>query len=941
MKKQSKFNVLWSVLSLMFLFIFACTTEQKEKQRLSIDYEQYQLENGLDVIMHLDKSDPIVALAIVYHVGSGREVVGRTGFAHLFEHMMFQQSENVGEDQFFKKIQNAGGTLNGFTNKNATTYFEIVPKNGLELILWLESDRMGYLINTVTKSAFANQQNVVQNEKRQGVDNRPYGYTNYVIDKNLFPEGHPYSWQVIGEMKDLFNATVEDVKKFHQKYYLPNNATLVLAGDFEQEEAKKLIEKYFGEIPSGKKVADLEPIPFSLEETKKLYHEDNFAKAAQFRMVWPGVEEYSKDAYALDFLGQLLSDGKKTPMYKVLVKNKKLTSNVSAYNSSQELAGKFTISVTAHHDVSLPDIEDAIFESFTKFEEEGITDRDLERIKTQLERSFYNRISSILSKSFQLAFYNEFAGSPSFIEQDIENIKAVTEEDVFRVYNKYIKDKPFVSTSFVPKGQLESIAKGSVKAEVIEEKISEATEVILGEVEEEEIQKTPSKFDRSVEPVPGPVPEITLPDVWKDNLANGMKVYGIEQHELPLVQFNIIIDGGKLQDDMEKIGVANLVSDLMMEGTKNKTPEELEEEIKLLGSSINMYAGSNSITISANTLARNYKKTLALVEEIFLEPRWDEEEFELAKIKIINNLKRRKADPNYIASNTFNKLVYGENHIYAYNVSGTEESVESITIDDLKEYYEKSFSPSIARFHIVGDISQAEVMSTLEEFDNKWEAKEVTIPEYEIPPVPEKSKIYFVDVPGAKQSVIRIGYLAMARTDKNFYPATVMNYKLGGSFSGVLNLILREEKGFTYGARSGFSGSKLIGPFSASSSVRSNATLESVEIFKESMDKYREGITLEDLEFTKNALAKSNTRRFETLNSLLEMLQTMSAYNFPEDYIRTEEEIVKNMTLEDHKALAQKYILPDKMFYLVVGDAETQLEPLKKMGFGDPVLIED
>ena len=941
MKKQSRKELYWGILSLMFLLSFACTTEQKDTERFSIDYEQYQLDNGLDVIMHLDNSDPIVALAIVYHVGSSREVVGRTGFAHLFEHMMFQQSENVGQDQFFKKIQNAGGTLNGFTNKNATTYFEIVPKNALELILWLESDRMGYLINTVTKSAFANQQNVVQNEKRQGVDNRPYGHTNYVIDKNLFPEGHPYSWQVIGEMEDIFNATVEDVKEFHQKYYLPNNTTLVLAGDFEQEEAKNLIEKYFGEIPSGDKVTDLEPIPFSLEETKKLYHEDNFAKAAQFRMVWPGIEEYSEDAYALDFLGQLLSDGKKAPMYKVLVKDKKLTSNVFAYNSSQELAGKFTISVTAHHDVSLPDIEDAIFESFAKFEEEGITDRDLERIKAQLERRFYNGISSILNKSYQLAIFNEFAGSPSFIEQDIENIKAVTKEDVIRVYNTYIKDKPYVSTSFVPKGQLEYITVGSVKAEVKEEKVSEATEVILGEVEEKEILKTPSKFDRSVEPAQGPMPEITLPDVWKDNLANGMKVYGIEQHELPLVQFNIVFDGGKLLDDMEKIGVANLVGDLMMEGTKNKTPEELEEEIELLGSSINMYAGSNSITISVNTLVRNYRNTLALVEEILLEPRWDEEEFELAKIKIINNLKRRKADPNYIASNTFNKLVYGENHIYAYNISGTEESVESITIDDLKEYYEKSFSPSIARFHIVGDISQTEVMSSLEELDNKWEAKEVTIPEYEIPPVPEKSKIYFVDVPGAKQSVIRIGYLALARTDKNFYPATVMNYKLGGSFSGVLNLILREEKGFTYGAGSYFSGSKIVGPFSAYSSVRSNATFESLKIFKESMENYRKGITQEDLEFTKNALTKSNARRFETLYSLLGMLQTMSAYNFPDDYIKKEEDIVKKMTFEEHKALAQKYIIPDKMIYVVVGDAETQLEPLKKVGFGDPVLIED
>ncbi|MCK4466053.1 MAG: insulinase family protein, partial [Bacteroidales bacterium] len=518
---------------------------------------------------------------------------------------------------------------------------------------------------------------------------------------------------------------------------------------------------------------------------------------------------------------------------------------------------------------------------------------------------------------------------------------AVTIDDVKRVYDKYIKDKPYIATSFVPKGNLDLIAENSVKADVIEEKIAEATEVVQGAMEEEEIQKTPTELDRSVEPVPGVDPDITLPRIWTDELTNGMKVYGIEHYELPLVQYSIVIDGGHMLDDMNKIGVANLVGDLMMEGTKNKTPEELEEEIELLGASISMYTSSQSINISVNTLARNYEKTLNLVKEIFLEPRWDEEEFNLAKISIINSIKQRKANPNFLASNAFNKILYGENHILAYNVSGNEESVESITIEDLKDYYSKYFSPAVARFHIAGSISKADVMKSLEELNGLWKSKEVEIPEFEVPPTPENSKIYFVDVPGAKQSVIRIGYLALAHTDDDYHPATVMNYKLGGSFSGVVNMILREEKGFTYGARSGFSGSKLVGPFSASSSVRSNATLESVEIFKESMEKYREGITQEDLEFTKNALIKSNARRFETLGALLGMLRAKSAYDLPDDYIKKEEDIVKNMTFEEHKALAQKYIIPDKMIYVVVGDAETQLEPLKKIGFGDPVLIED
>jgi len=941
MKKQSREKFYRGILFLLFLLSFACTTEQKDTQHFSIDFEQYQLDNGLDVILAVDKSDPIVSVAIQYHVGSNREVTGRTGFAHLFEHMMFQRSENIGEDQFFKKIQNVGGTLNGGTSNDGTIYFEVVPNNALELALWMESDRMGYMINTVTNASFANQQNVVQNEKRQMVDNQPYGHTSYVIGKNLYPEGHPYSWTVIGEMEDLFNATIEDVKEFHEKFYVTNNATLALVGDFNPVKAKELIKKYFGEIPKGNEVKDPEPLPVTLTETKKLFHEDNFAKTAQFRMAWPTVEQYHPDAYPLNFLGDLLAYGKKAPMYKVLVKEKKLTSRTTAYNSALEIAGRFNVIITANAEVSLDDVEKAIFESFTRFEDEGITERDMERLKAYLETSYYNGLSSVFYKSYQLARYNEYAGDPSQLEKEIDLLKAVTIDDVKRVYNKYIKDKPYIATSFVPKGHLDLIAENSVKANVVEEKITEATEVVQGEAEEEEIKKTLTGLDRSVEPVPGVDPDITLPVILTDELTNGMKVYGIEHYELPLVQYSIVIDGGHMLDDMNKIGVANLVGELMMEGTKNKTPEELEEEIELLGASISMYTSSQSINISVNTLARNYKKTLDLVKEILLEPRWDEEEFNLAKIRIINSIKQRKANPNFLASNAFNKILYGENHILAYNVSGNEESVESITIEDLKDYYNKYFSPAVARFHIAGSISKADVMKSLEELNRLWKSKEVEIPEFEVPPTPENSKIYFVDVPGAKQSVIRIGYLALARTDDDYYPATVMNYKLGGSFSGVVNMILREEKGFTYGARSGFSGSKLVGPFSASSSVRSNATLESVEIFKESMEKYREGITQEDLEFTKNALIKSNARRFETLGALLDMLRTKSAYDLPDDYIKKEEDIVKNMNFEEHKALAQKYIIPDKMIYMVVGDAETQLEPLKKVGFGDPVLIED
>lgn len=924
------------------LLITSCMQPQEDTETgFSIESEKYQLANGLDVILHQDKSDPVVSVGILYHVGSNREKPGRTGFAHLFEHMLFQESENVPQDQFFKIVQNVGGTLNGFTWKDGTMYFEIVPKNALETMLWLESDRLGFLLNTVTESAFNNQQEVVQNEKRQRVDNRPYGHTNYVIDKNMYPEGHPYNWQVIGELEDLQNATVEDVKEFYNQFYGPNNATLVIAGDFENEEIKPLVEKYFGPVGKRGEVAKMKPLTVKLEESKRFYHEDNFATAPQLNMVWPTVEEYNPDAYALDFLAEILSDGKKAPLYKILVKEKNLTSNVAAWNRSQELAGALRISINANQGVPLDSIESSIYEAFKLFEAEGVTENDIAQVKAKIETDFYNAISSVFNKTFQIAYYNTFAGSPDFIENDVANIQAVTKEDVMRVYNSYIKDKPFILTSFVPKGMLDLSASNCEKATVVEEEIKEMiAENSDKEEAAEEVKKSETTFDRTVAPEIGPMPELTIPTQWNSTLQNGLAVYGIEQNELPLVQASLVIKGGHLMDDLNKIGVANLMTDIMKEGTANKTPQELEEAIALLGADISMFTSEDAITFTVNSLARNFPAAMSLLEEILLEPRWDKEEFELIKTRTVNIVKRRDGDPGAVAGKVYKKLLYGVDNIRGFSTMGTAEEVQNITIEDLIAFYDNNFSPTIATFHVVGNISQGEVTKVLGGLESKWASKEVQIPSYEAPANPDKPSLYFVDFPDAKQSVINIGYLSMPRTDPDYYAATVMNYKLGGSFSGNVNLILREEKGYTYGARTRFAGDIDSGEFTASSSVRTNTTFESVKIFKEEMEKYREGISEEDLEFTKNALIKSNARRFETLGALRGMIETRSKYGFGPNYIKDEENVVRNMTLEEHKALAQKYITPDQMVYLVSGDAKTQLEQFQNTGFDKVVLLD-
>jgi zinc protease len=931
-------NSLKAILILMLFVLASC--QKKGGDELTLPYEKYELDNGLNVILHQDHSDPIVSVAIYYHVGSDREVPGRTGFAHLFEHMMFQQSENVPEDQYFRLIQSAGGTLNGSTNQDRTNYYETVPKNALEMVLWMESDRMGYLTNTITQQAFAVQQNVVQNEKRQNYDNRPYGHSATVMARAMFPEGHPYSWTTIGEMKDLFNATVEDVKDFHGRFYIPNNATLAIAGDFDPEEVRVLVQKYFGEIPKGPEVEVLKPMPVTLDETKKLSHEDNFANAAQYTMAFPTPERYSKDSYALSALSEIIAGGKKSPMYNVLVKEKKLTSGVMAMNMAQELAGSFRISVTANPGVSLSDVENAIFEAFARFEKDGITEKDMERVKAGQETSFYNMISGVQGKAFRLAEYDIFAGDPGFYKQDMQNMMDVTIDDVMNVYDKYIKGKNYVATSFVPKGKADLAAAGSVDAGIQEENILAATEVKIEGGAAEEIKKTPTSFDRSVQPPLGPDVSVTVPPVWKSSLANGIRIYGIRHTEVPLVQYNIVIAGGHMLDDISAPGVANMLALMLNEGTKNKTPEELEEEIDLLGSMIRVMADDENITVSVNTLARNFEKTLAIVEEMLLQPRWDSVAFELAKTRTLNGLRRSSIDPTYLGSMELSRLILGTDNIFSTDAAGNPESVSAMTMDQIREYYEKNISPSVTRFLVVGAVEQARVEKALESLNTNWSAREVQMPEVAFAAAPEKPAVYFVNIPNAKQSNIFIGAPAIPRGHPDYYAAYVANYKLGGSFNGYVNLVLREEKGYTYGARTNMNGMKNYGTFVASSAVRSTATLESAEIFRDLMAKYREGVSQSDVDFTKNALLKGNALQFETQRALMGMLNTMSAYGLPDDYIKQEENYVKQLTVEEVNAIVNKYIDPMKMYYVIAGDAATQLKEMKKLGFGEPVLVE-
>lgn len=921
---------------LLFSLIFSsCSNtsseEKKADREFKLEYEKFVLDNGLEVILHVDKSDPIVAVATVMHVGSNREKVGKTGFAHFFEHMSFNDSENVPVGANRKMIPEWGGSRNGGTWTDGTIYYEVVPKDAFEKILWIDSDRFGYMINTVTEAALEREKQVVKNEKRQRVDNSPYGYTDEIIRKNLYPEGHPYSWTVIGSLPDLQAATLDDVTEFYNEYYGASNASLVIAGDIDIAETKELVKKWFGEIPSGPEIEPLPAMPVTLTETKSLYFKDNFAKLPELRMVYPTVENYHTDSYALQVLGQLLSGSKKSALFKTVVEEKKLAPNVGTYQNSNELAGEFVFRVRANEGVSLDEVKGALELGLTNFETNGFTDNELERIKAELETQVYYGVATVLNKAFQLVQDNEFAGDPEMTIKGTKILQNITREDVLRVYNKYIKGQHYVMTSVVPKATPELAVSEATEASVWIEEVGEmAANEEVSQGAEAEYEKTPSTYDRS-EPPFGEAPLFKMPEVWQGETANGMKLLGIESDELPLINFTISIPAGHNIDPMDKSGLAVFTADLMNEGTATKTSAELEEAIGLLGSGISINAGLEDFTISGNCLSRNFEATLAIVEEMLLQPRWNEDDFNRLKQELKTNLKGREANPRAIGSTNFNKLVYGPNHIFSVPASGTLESADKITLEDVKAFYGK-LSPNGASFKVVGNVDKAKVESALSSLSEKWTGDPIVAPKQSPSEPMTESVLYFIDVPNSKQSVLYIGSLALAADNKDAAKLDFANEILGGGSSGRLFQTLRIQKGYTYGAGSGVPSRKEVAPFTISSSVRSNATLPSLEIIKEMVANYGTNFTEKEVELTKNKVVKANTRAFESLNAKLGILTNIDKYGKSLDYIDAEQQILASMELTDFQDMIDAYMQEDKMVYLVVGDKATQFEEVKKLG---------
>lgn len=902
---------------------------ERKSDEIVIPYSRYELPNGLTILIHEDNSDPMVHVDVTYHVGSAREEMGRSGFAHFFEHMMFQGSDNVADEEHFSTVTEAGGTLNGTTNLDRTNYFETLPANQLEIALWLEADRMGFLLDAVTQQKFEIQRATVKNERGQNYDNRPYGLVNEKTIEALYPVGHPYSWPTIGYLVDLDRVNVDDLKRFFMRWYGPNNAVLTVAGDVKTEEVLKMAEKYFGSIPRGPEVKAAPKMPATLDADRYISYEDN-VRFPMIQFAFPGVPSGHPDEAPLDLLAEILGGDNTSILYQDLVKTQ-IAVQARAMNPAFELAGMFQINVLPFPGKTLADMEKLIREAIAKFEKRGVTNDDLIRFKNTRESSTISQLASISGKASRLASFYTFFGDPNRIGKELEMVKNITAADVMRVYNQYIKNKPAVILSVYPKGQKEVIAR---EDNYFPKKSWEMPAGEGAEYKNLSYTKAKDNFDRSKKPQPGPSPVINVPAYYTETYKNGMKVIGTEDFDLPMFSLVLSFPAGQVAETPGKAGLASVTASMLDESTLGYSAEAMTEALGKLGSEISVSSDREYIYFNVSGLKKNLDQTLRLLEERVFRPKFDTADFSNVKNQQLAAIANSTTRATAIAEKVYNKLLFG-NHIMGLPEMGTKESVESITIDDVKAFYAAHIQPALAKVVLVGAVKQAEANRALG-FLAAWSGKNPpALAPQPTKPTIEKTKIYFVNKDKAPQSEIRIGYLAMPYdATGEFYRSGIMNYALGGNFNSRINITLREKKGYTYGARSGFNGSKYIGPFTASAGVKAEKTDSSLMDFFSEINLFRDkGITNEELSFTKSSLGQRDALKYETPFQKALFLQRILEYNLDRDFTKTQGEILNSITANDVNSLAKRYLPTDKMIVVVVGDKASNFEKVKALGY--------
>jgi zinc protease len=883
-----------------------CAAAFAQTAAIDIPFQKFVLDNGLTVIVHEDHKAPIVAVNIWYHVGSKNEKPGKTGFAHLFEHLMFGGSENF-HGRYIDAMERVGATdLNGTTNNDRTNYFEDVPTSALDYTLWLESDRMGHLLGSFDQKTLDLQRGVVQNEKRQG-ENQPYGVTEQLITENTYPAGHPYSWTVIGSMEDLNAASMSDVKEWFKTYYGPSNAVLVVAGDIDFNTAKEKVEKYFGDIPAGPPIGKQEGWVAKMAGTHRGTVQDRVPQARIYK-IWNVPQYGTADADYLMLVSRCLAQGRVSRLYKRLVYDDQIATGVQATVDENEIGSQFLITATARRGQELSTVEKEVDEELARFLEGGPEPQELQRVKTEYAAGFIrgvDRIGGFGGKSDVLARGQAFLGDPGFYRAQLQRVQDASVQDLKSAARRWLSDGVYV----LEVHPFPDYKTGAVSA------------------------------DRSKMPETGAPPELKLPTLERATLSNGLKVILAQRHEIPVVDFRLQLDAGYAADQFALPGTASLTAALLDGGTAKRTALQISEEAALLGAQLRANAGLDTSDVSLSALKGNLDPSLELYADVILHPSFPETDFRRQQKQQISAIQREKVSPQTMGLRVFPGLLYGAQHAYGNPLtgSGTEASVAKLTREDLVKFHETWFKPNHATLIVVGDTTLSELTPKLEKLLDGWKqgdipAKNIGTVEYRPKPV-----VYLLDRPGALQSVILAGEIAPPRNNPDEVGIETMNNILGGNFGARINMNLREDKHWSYGASSGLISARGQRPFVVFAPVQTDKTKESLaEINKELR------AILSDKPPTAEELAKVQANETlslpgsrETMGEVANSIETLVEYGLPDDYYDKFAGRVRALQVSDIEAIARRVVRPDNLVWVVVGDRAKIEAGVRELNLGE------
>jgi len=878
---------------------------------IDISYKKFVLKNGLTLLVHEDHKAPIVAVNVWYHVGSKNEKPGRTGFAHLFEHLMFNGSEHFNDD-YFKVLERLGATdLNGTTNEDRTNYFQNVPTTALDTVLWMESDRMGHLLGAITQAKLDEQRGVVQNEKRQG-ENEPYGKVDLAMVDSTFPKGHPYSWSVIGSMEDLSSASLDDVKGWFSGYYGAANAVLVLAGDIDPDTARQKVEKYFSDIPSGPPVTKHQAWIAKRSGEQRQVMEDRVPQARLY-MVWNVPQWGTADADLLGLAANILSTGKTSRLYKRLVYDEQITTSVTASLDSREIASQFYIMAQARPGVELMKVEKAIREELARLLKDGPTSAELDRVKTQRRAAFIRgveRIGGFGGKSDVLAQGEVYAGNPESYTQTLQRVADATPAGVRDAASRWLSDG-----------------------------------VYLLEVQPfPEFQTAPSTVDRSAVPKPGAPPVVRFPKFERATLSNGMKVVVAERQSVPQVNFTLLVDSGFASDQLALPGTASLSLDMMDEGTTTRSALQISEELAGLGAALGLGADLDTGFVSLSALKDKLDPSLAIFGDVILNPSFPADELERLRRRRVAQIQQEGAQPIGIALRVLPGLIYGPDHAYGLPLtgSGTIESVGRITRESLVKFHADWFKPSNATIIVVGATTMADIRPRLEKLFASWKPGTVPAKNLRTVALAKATAVYVIDRPGAEQSFILAGHVSPPKANPDEIAIEAMNAILGGQFISRINMNIREDKHWSYGAQTLFWEARGQRPFIVFAPVQTDKTKEAIqEIQKELRGILGEiTVTEDELGAAKNALVLTLPGQWETMAAVGGSLRQLVTYGLAEDYFDTYGAKVGALGVADIARAAKIAVHPESIVWVVVGDRQKIEAGLKGLGFGEIKLLD-